>query len=187
MPCFTEASFKRNRVSKLSVPSRMTLKSRTRFSALRLSKSATTPSTRISELICASFFSAATAFGKLAAASDSSKSPCRCLVIEENGIAKSTASFNLSKEITGNNALILKLEKKGSLYTAYYSLDGVKFDKLGVANILLKDIKAGLIACDGVIIQSMKNTFWFDSDTTKPNTPFDVSFDYFRITNTGIK
>jgi beta-glucosidase-like glycosyl hydrolase len=109
------------------------------------------------------------------------------LVVEENGIAKSFASFNLSKEITGNNALILKLEKKGSLYTAYYSLDGTKFDKLGTAVALLKDIKAGLMACDGVIIQSMKNTFWFDPDTTKPNTPFDVSFDYFKITNVGVK
>ena len=40
------------------------------------------------------------------------------LIIEENGIAKSVASFNLRNEITGNNALILKLEKKGSIYTA---------------------------------------------------------------------
>ena len=109
------------------------------------------------------------------------------LLIEENGIAKSMADFNVSKEVTGNNALILKLEKKGSIYTAYYSLDGDKFTKLGTADMLLKDIKAGLIACDGVITQNMKSTFWFDSDTTKPNTPFDVSFDYFHITNSGLK
>ena len=109
------------------------------------------------------------------------------LIIEEKGIAKSIASFNLKKEITGNNALILKLEKQGSIYSAFYSLDGVKFDKLGTANILLKDIKAGLLVCDGIIIQGMKSTFYFNSDTTKPNTPFDVAFDYFRITNTGLK
>ncbi len=109
------------------------------------------------------------------------------LIIEEKGIAKSIASFNLKKEITGNNALILKLEKKGSNYTAFYSLDGVKFDKLGTASILLKDIKAGLLVCDGIIIQGMKSTFYFNSDTTKPNTPFDVAFDYFRITNNGLK
>jgi hypothetical protein len=107
------------------------------------------------------------------------------LVIEENGIAKSMASFNLTKAITGETALILKLEKKGGIYTAYYSLDGTKFDKLGTASILLKDIKVGLMACDGVIIQSMKNTYYFDSDTTKPNTPFDVSFDYFKVSNTA--
>jgi len=105
------------------------------------------------------------------------------LIIEENGIAKSMATFNLRKPVTGGNALILRLDKKGSIYTAYYSLDGEKFDKLGTASILLKDIKAGPMACDGVIIQSMKSTFYFNSDTTKPSTPFDVSFDYFHITN----
>lgn len=105
------------------------------------------------------------------------------LVVEENGIAKSVASFNLTQEITGSNSLRLKLEKTGNSYTGYYAINDGEFVKLGVANSLLKDIKAGLIACDGVIIQSMKNTFWFDSSTTKPNTPFDVRFDYFHITN----
>jgi beta-glucosidase-like glycosyl hydrolase len=105
------------------------------------------------------------------------------LVVEENGIAKSVASFNLTEAITGNNALILKLEKKGNTYIGYYAINGGAFVKLGVANGMLKDIKAGLIACDGVIIQSMKNTFWFDADTTKPGTPFDVTFDYFHIVN----
>ena len=109
------------------------------------------------------------------------------LIIEENGIAKSMATFNLRKAVTDSNALILKLEKYGCVYTAYYSLDGNKFDKLGTASLLLKDIRAGLIVCDGVIIQSMKSTFWFDPDTTKPGTPFDVAFDYFHITNRGLK
>jgi len=109
------------------------------------------------------------------------------LIIEENGIAKSMAAFNIRKAVTDSNALILKLEKNGGVYTAYYSLDGDKFDKLGTANLLLKDIRAGLIVCDGVIIQSMKSTFWFDPDTTKPGTPFDVSFDYFHINNSGLK
>ena len=75
------------------------------------------------------------------------------------------------------------MEKKGNTYTGYYAINGGSFVKLGVANGMLKDIKAGIIACDGVIIQSMKNTFYFDSNTTKPDTPFDVTFDYFRITN----
>ncbi len=105
------------------------------------------------------------------------------LVVEENGIAKSVASFSLETEITGRNVLVLKLEKKGDSYTGYYSINGGDFVKHGVATCMLKDIKAGLIACDGVIIQSMKNTYWFDPDTTKPDASFDVSFDYFRITN----
>jgi hypothetical protein len=109
------------------------------------------------------------------------------LIIEENGIAKSMASFNLRKSVTGNNPLILKLEKNGSIYTAFYSLDGEKFEKLGTADILLKDIRAGLMACDGIIIQGMKSIYYFNPDTTKPNTPFDVSFDYFHIVNKGLK
>ncbi len=109
------------------------------------------------------------------------------LIIEENGIAKSTASFNLRNEITGNNPLILRLEKNGSIYTAYYSLDGIKFEKMGTADLLLKDIRAGLMVCDGVIISGMKSVYYFNSDTTKPGTPFDVSFDYFHIVNRGLK
>jgi beta-glucosidase len=109
------------------------------------------------------------------------------LLTEENGFTKSFAAFDLKKEITGNNALILKLVKKGSIYTAIYSLDGEKFETLGIADILLRDIKAGLIACDGVITTSQRNSFWFNPDITKPETPFDVSFDYFHITNSGLK
>jgi beta-glucosidase-like glycosyl hydrolase len=109
------------------------------------------------------------------------------LIIEENDIAKSLAQFNLKTAVTDENPLILKLEKKGSIYTVYYSVDGENFELLGTADVLLKDIKAGLMVCDGVITQYMQSTFWFDSDTTKPDTPFDVSFDYFRIENAGLK
>jgi hypothetical protein len=109
------------------------------------------------------------------------------LMMEENGIAKSFASFNVPNPVIEGNPLILKLEKKGSHYTAYYSLDGSKFELLGSAVALLNDIRSGLIVCDGIITQYMKSIFWFDSDTTKPDFPFDVSFDYFRITNNGLK
>jgi beta-glucosidase len=108
------------------------------------------------------------------------------LVLEENGIAKSMASFNLQEEVIGNNPLFLKLEKKGSIYSAFYSLEGKKFVLLGTADILLKDIRSGLIVSDGIVTQYMKSTFWFDSDTIKPIAPFNVSFDYFRITNSGL-
>jgi hypothetical protein len=107
------------------------------------------------------------------------------LIVEENGIAKPVASFNLKKEVKGDNWLRLKLEKNGGLYTAYYAAEGEKFEKLGTATALLMDIKAGLIVCDGIIIQSMKSTFYFNPDTTKPGTPFEVAFDYFHIVNKG--
>mgnify|MGYP001576501583 CR=1 FL=1 len=73
------------------------------------------------------------------------------------------------------------------LNTAYYSADGEAFKILGTDEALLKDIRVGLITCDGVITQSMTRTYYFDSDTTKPDTPFNVSFDYFHITNSGLK
>ena len=109
------------------------------------------------------------------------------LMIEENGIAKSLASFNLKTAITGDQALVLKLNKKGSIYTASYSLDGENFEEIGKADLALKDIKAGLMTVDGIITGYMKSTYWFDSDTTKPDSPFNVAFDYFRITNSGLK
>lgn len=109
------------------------------------------------------------------------------LLIEENGIAKSMKWVDIKEPVTDGKDLYLKLEKKGSIYTAYYSRDGVKFDLLATANIMLKNIKAGLIACDGVVTQSMTSTFYFDKSTNKLPTPFDVSFDYFRITNSGLK
>ena len=109
------------------------------------------------------------------------------LTMEENGITKSMGSFNLQQAVTAENPLRLKLTKKGSLYTAYYALSDGEFVRLGSADMLLKDLKAGVMACDGIVAQFMKSTFWFNSDTTKPNTPFDVSFDYLRITNYGIQ
>jgi len=108
-------------------------------------------------------------------------------LIEENGIAKSVASFNLRNQIVGDTTLVLKLEKKGDKYTAYYSAGSEEFKILGADEALLEDIRAGLIACDGIITQSMTSTYYFDSDTTKPETPFIVSFDYFHIINSGLK
>jgi len=109
------------------------------------------------------------------------------LIMEENDIVKSMGSFNLTEEITGERPLYLRLTKQGSLYTGYYSLDGASFEKLGSVDMLLKDVRAGLIVCDGVVTQYMKSTFWFDSDTTKPPTPWDVTFDYFRMVSSGLK
>ncbi len=108
------------------------------------------------------------------------------LLVEENDIARSVATFDLKDMITDGQYLYLRLSKNGAQYTASYSLNGNEYITLGRADATLRDIKAGIIACDGIITQSMTSTFWFDSDTTKPDTPFDVSFDYFHIENKGI-
>lgn len=108
------------------------------------------------------------------------------LLVEENDIAKSVATFDLNEMITNERPLYLRLTKDGARYTAYYSFNGESFHLLGSADAMLRDIKVGLIACDGIITQSMTSTFWFDSDTTKPETPYDVSFDYFHIKKNGM-
>ena len=108
------------------------------------------------------------------------------LLVEENDIARSIATFDLEEMITEEQPIYLRLSKSGATYRAYYSLNGKDFQLLGSAESLLRDIKVGLIACDGIITQSMTSTFWFDSDTTKPETPYNVSFDYFHIKNDGI-
>ena len=108
-------------------------------------------------------------------------------LIEENDIVRSVASFDLKEIIIDDQPLYLRLTKKGAYYTAYFSLDGKDYQMLGSSDAMLRDINAGVIVCDGVITQSMTSTFWFDSDTTKPDTPFDVSFDYFHIKNKGVE
>lgn len=108
-------------------------------------------------------------------------------LIEENDIVRSVASFDLKEMIIDDQPLYLRLTKEGANYTAYFSLDGKDYRMLGSSDAMLRDINAGVIVCDGVVTQSMTSTFWFDSDTTKPDTPFDVSFDYFHIKNKGVE
>lgn len=50
----------------------------------------------------------------------------------------------------------------------------------------LKNSRAGLIVCDGIVTKSMKSTLWYNSDTTKPDTPFDVPSGCFRKKNSGL-
>lgn len=109
------------------------------------------------------------------------------LLVEENDIARSIATIDLKEVITDNNHLYLRLVKEGPIYTGYYSIDGENYSMIGRTDALLSNIKTGIMASDGIITQSMTSTFWFDSDTTKPDTPFDVSFDYFKIENFGEK
>ena len=80
--------------------------------------------------------------------------------------------------------MVLKLEKKGSKYTAYYATGGKDFVLLGSTDAILSDIKVGLIACDGA-----KNPngglFAQLPAASGADKPFKVKFDYFDITNTG--
>ncbi len=109
------------------------------------------------------------------------------LLIEKDGYQSSAAILSMAEIIKENNTLIFRLEKKGSLYTAFCSSDGKNFTKIGTADIMLKDVKAGIIVCDGVAPARMGNFPGMEQQTNQPQTPFEVAFDYFRITNSGLK
>jgi beta-glucosidase len=112
------------------------------------------------------------------------------LVSEENGNSKNVATINMTDIIKEDNTLILKLEKKGDRYSASYSLDGIKFEPVGITNILLQDIKAGILICEGVPDLRMARFFNMQSRTQQqnvPQIPFEVSVDYFHIKNNGAK
>ena len=72
------------------------------------------------------------------------------LVSEENGNPKNVATISMMDIIKEDNTIYLKLEKKGDRYSASYSVDGNKFQSVGSTNLLLKDIRAGLLVCEGV-------------------------------------
>jgi beta-glucosidase-like glycosyl hydrolase len=111
------------------------------------------------------------------------------LVTEENGNPKNIATLSMADVIKADNTLYLKLEKKGDLYIASYSVDGQKFESVGNTSIILKDIKAGILICEGVPDARMLRFMNRDgqSQQTVPQSPFEVSVDYFHIKNSGTK
>ena len=96
---------------------------------------------------------------------------------EENGYAKATV--NTTPEGIENNVVWLRLQKKGDVYTAFYSADGKKFVEAGKLETGLKDIKAGIIACDGVMPSF--GGFRRGAMPMADPKPMTASFDYFRI------
>lgn len=102
---------------------------------------------------------------------------------EENGYSKATV--NVRAEGLENNVVWLRLQKKGSTYTAFYSADGKKYVEAGKVDAELKDIQAGLIACDGVM-RSMGGFRAGAQAPAKPE-PMKASFEMFRIASTGLK
>jgi beta-glucosidase-like glycosyl hydrolase len=111
------------------------------------------------------------------------------LVMEENGYQKNAATLRMTDIIKDDNTLLLKFEKKGSLYTASCSSDGKNFKTIGTAELLLKDIKAGMIVCDGVPMARSGNfpAMPGQQQASEPQAPFEVSYDYFHIINKGLK
>ena len=109
------------------------------------------------------------------------------LMIESGGYQKFSVTLSMDSIIKNDNTLVLRLEKKGDLYTASCSSDGKNFETIGNSDAMLKDTKVGLIACKGVIPARLAQFSRFMQQNNQPATPFEVAFDYFRITNSGIK
>jgi beta-glucosidase len=107
------------------------------------------------------------------------------LVVENEGYQRSAAILSMSEIIQEDNTLFLKLEKKGSIYTAYCSSDGKNFHKVGVTDIILKDVMAGIIVCDGSD-QDLPSFMRRQIPEVKQGD-FEASYDYFRIANNGLK
>ena len=107
------------------------------------------------------------------------------LIAEEGGNNKSTVSVSLAGIPVKDNTVWLRLVRAGSLYTAYYSIDGKKFTKVGEASVLLKDIRAGLIACDGVRPsmggRGMAMPMMPTAAPAATPAPLKVAFDWFHI------
>lgn len=102
---------------------------------------------------------------------------------------KNAAILRMADIIKDNNTLFLKFEKKGSLYSASCSSDGKNFKTIGTAELMLKDVKAGMIVCNGAPMARSGNFPAMPGmqQPSEPDTPFEVSYDYFRIINKGLK
>ncbi len=104
------------------------------------------------------------------------------LVAEDNGNNKTTVNVSLAGVNLKADTIWLRLVKQGSRYTAYYSVDGKKFTKVGQADLLLKDICAGVIACDGVRpAMTGRGGFGAQQAQPQPTVPMTACFDWFHI------
>jgi len=112
------------------------------------------------------------------------------LVIEENGNQKNAATLRLNDIIKDDNTLFLRFEKKGSLFKASCSPDGKKFIAVGEGEAMLKDVKAGMIVCNGVPMSSRFGNIPGmpgGQQPREPETPFEVTYDYIHFLNNGLK
>jgi len=128
---------------------------------------------------------AAPAFGRGMVMGASTTAPVGSiqLVAEEGGNSKASVSVSLADMPVKDNTLWLRLVKAGSKYTAFCSVDGKKFIKVGEASVMLKDIRAGLVACDGVraAMGGRGMPMMQAAAPAATPVPLEVSFDWFHI------
>ena len=109
------------------------------------------------------------------------------LLVEENGQQKSVENLSMEGIAGWEDDLWLRLVKQGDNYTAWYSVDGKKFVKMGTAKAVLEDIRVGVIACGGVM-PAMRRSITPETGPGLPAPdPFVAAFDDFKIVSSGLK
>jgi beta-xylosidase len=112
------------------------------------------------------------------------------LLVEENGQQKSVANLPLDGIVGADNTLWLRLDKEGDTYTAWYSVDGKKFEKMGTAQAMLKDVRVGVIACEGEMSAMMRGFGGGGRRGGMPMPtaePLKASFSDFKLVSRGRK
>jgi hypothetical protein len=109
------------------------------------------------------------------------------LSVESVGYQTASVNLNLEDFTIKDNTVYLKLNKKGEIYSAYFSADGENFTKVGTAGVVLKDIRTGVMAIDGEFPARFARWRRFMQQGEGASSPFEVAFDYFKIENSGIK
>ena len=104
-------------------------------------------------------------------------------ILSEDG-GNTKATVNARAEGVENNVVWLRLQKKGTTYTAFYSADGKNYTEAGQVEAELKDIQAGLIACDGVMPSF--GGFRMPAQAPAQTKPMKASFEMFKIVSSGL-
>ena len=109
------------------------------------------------------------------------------LLVEENGQQKSVVNLPLDGIVGADNVIWLRLDKQGDTYTAYYSVDGKKYEKMGTAQAVLKDVQAGVIACEGEMPMMMRGAPRMGGMQLPQAAPLKVFFSDFKLVSRGRK
>jgi len=109
------------------------------------------------------------------------------LLVERGGAQYSAANIKTRGLVGDDLAIVFKLEKIGSRYTAYYATGGKDFKLLGSTDVVLSDLRVGLIACEGESGGSGMDILGQMIGRSQEGNavPFKVKFDYFQIVNAG--
>jgi beta-glucosidase len=115
------------------------------------------------------------------------------MIVEKDGYNFSLINPR-SQDVLGDaKTVILKLERKGMTLTGYFSLDGKEFTKVGSFDLMLRDAKAGLIVCNGAdpgrggMGRPQGGPGGPAMTAPQEQGDLEVGFDYFKISNTGLK